>query len=348
MAAFAGWEMPVEYGSLADEHQAVRTRAGLFDVSHMGQIEIAGPHALDAVQWLTSNDASRLKTGQAHYSALLTPAGTFLDDLLVYRLADKHFLLVVNASNVAKDVSWISGQAGRFGGTAVLDTSARYALLALQGPCARDVMQRLVNVDLSGVKYYWFAPGEVAGVRGTISRTGYTGEDGYELFLPPAEAPRVWDAILEEGKSEGVVPAGLGARDTLRLEAAMRLYGYDIDETTTVLEADLEWILSWGKTDFVGRDALSRQKAAGLTRRLVGFEVADDAIAHQGYDCYAGERKVGQVTSGTRTPFVGRAIGLAYLPVDLATPDTAFSIDVRDARVRARVVPLPFYKRPRG
>lgn len=348
MIAHAGWEMPVEYGSLADEHQAVRTRAGLFDLSHMGQIEIAGPHALDAVQWLTSNDVSRLKAGQAHYSALLTPDGTFLDDLLVYRLADKHFLLVVNASNAAKDIAWITGQAGRFGRTAVLDTSARYALLALQGPCARDVMQRLVNVDLSSVRYYWFAPGEVAGVRGTISRTGYTGEDGYEFFLTPADAPRVWDAILEEGKAEGVVPAGLGARDTLRLEAAMRLYGQDIDETTTVLEADLEWILSWGKGDFVGRDASSRQKASGLTRRLVGFEVVDDAIAHHGDDCYSGERKVGQVTSGARAPFVGRAIGLAYLPVDLAAPDTAFSIDVRGTRARARVVPLPFYKRPRG
>jgi aminomethyltransferase len=209
-------------------------------------------------------------------------------------------------------------------------------------------MQRLVNMDLSDVKYYWFAPGEVAGVRGTVSRTGYTGEDGYELFLPPAEAPRVWDAILEEGKAEGVMPAGMGARDTLRLEAAMRLYGHDIDETTTVLEADLEWILSWGKPDFIGRDALTREKAAGPSRRLVGFELGSDAMARHGDVCYAGDRQVGMVTSGARTPSVDRVIGLAYVPVDLAAPDSEFFIDDGGNRVRARVVPLPFYKRPRG
>lgn len=348
MVPHAGWDVPAEFSSLADEHLAVRTRAGIFDLSHMGQIEIAGPRALDAVQWLTSNDASRLKAGQAQYSALLTPAGTFVDDLLVYRLTDKHFMLVVNASNVAKDLAWIGEHVRPFSGTAVLDTSARYALLALQGPGARDVMQRLVNMDLSDVKYYWFAPGEIAGVRGTISRTGYTGEDGYELFLPPAEAPRVWDAILDEGKAEGVVPAGLGARDTLRLEAGMRLYGYDIDETTTVLEADLEWILSWGKTEFVGRDALSREKAAGSSRRLAGFEMDDGTVARHGDVCYAGDRQVGTVTSGARTPFVDRAIGLAYLPVDLVAPGSEFFIDGGGHRARARVVPLPFYKRPRG
>ena len=348
MVPFAGWDMPVEYSGLSDEHRAVRTRAGLFDVTHMGQIEMAGPRALDAVQWITSNDASRLKVGQAHYTGLMTPQGTFVDDLLVYRFTETHFLMVVNAANVAKDVAWITEQAKPFTGVAVLDTSARYALVALQGPSARTVMQPLANFDLSTVKNYWFASGEVAGVRATISRTGYTGEDGYEIFVPPQQAVRVWDAILEEGRSEGVVPAGLGARDTLRLEAAMRLYGNDIDETTTVLEADLEWILAWGKGDFLGRDALLRQKNAGVARKIVGFEMVDRAIARHGYDAYVNGTRVGRVTSGTQTPFLKKAIGLAYLPVEHGAAGAEFDIDVRGRRVRARVVLLPFYKRPRG
>lgn len=349
MVAFAGWEMPVEYAAgLTEEHLAVRTRAGLFDVSHMGQIECAGPHALDALQWVTANDVSRLKAGQAHYSGLITADGTFIDDLLVYRLADRHFMLVVNAANVAKDVAWITEQTRQFGQVAILDTSARYALMAIQGPLARSVVQRLANFDLSEVKYYWFAPGEVAGVRGTISRTGYTGEDGCELFVPPQMARRVWEALLEEGRADGLIPAGLGARDTLRLEAAMRLYGQDIDESTSVLEADLEWIVAWGKGAFLGRDALARQKQAGLARRLAGFEMEDRAIARRGYDCVAGDLRLGQVTSGTQTPFLKKAIGLAYLPVEHAVPGREFEIDIRGRRSRARVVPLPFYKRPRG
>lgn len=347
MAPFAGWDMPVEYGGLAAEHEAVRTRAGLFDVSHMGQIEVAGPRAIEAMQWITSNDVARLHVGKAHYSALTTSAGTFVDDLLVYRLAESHFLLVVNAVNVEKDFAWVAEHAKRFG-VAVLDTSARYALLALQGPLARQVMEPLVNFDLSAVRYYWFAPGEVAGVRATVSRTGYTGEDGFEVFVPPQQAARVWDAILEEGRSEGVVPAGLGARDTLRLEAAMRLYGQDIDDTVTVLEADLEWVLAWGKGDFIGRDALERQKRAGLSRRLVGFEMVDHAIARHGYECFAGGSQVGHVTSGTQTPSLKKAIGMALLPVTCSAPGTGFEIDIRGRRAAARVVPLPFYKRPRG
>src|SRR5512137_19309 len=278
MVPFAGWDMPVEYSGLSQEHLAVRTRAGLFDVTHMGQVELAGKDALAAVQWISSNDASRLKIGQAHYSGLTTPAGTFVDDMLVYRFAEDHFLLVINASNVDKDVAWIIEQTRRFG-VAALDTSSRYALIALQGPLARQVMQRLSNVDLSGIKNYWFAHGEIAGVRGTLSRTGYTGEDGFEVFVPPQQAVRVWDAILEAGRDEEIVPAGLGARDTLRLEAAMRLYGNDIDDTTTVLDADLEWIIGWNKGDFLGRQALADQKARGLDIRIVGFEMVDRAIA---------------------------------------------------------------------
>ena len=347
MVPFAGWDMPVEYSGLSQEHLAVRTRAGLFDVTHMGQVELAGKDALAAVQWISSNDASRLKIGQAHYAGLTTPAGTFVDDMLVYRFAEDHFLLVINASNVDKDVAWIVEQTRRFD-VAALDTSARYALIALQGPLARQVMQRLSNVDLAGIKYYWFAHGEIAGVRGTLSRTGYTGEDGFEVFVPPAQAVKVWDAILEAGRDEDVIPAGLGARDTLRLEAAMRLYGNDIDDTTTVLDADLEWIVGWNKGDFLGRQALADQKARGVSTRLVGFEMRDRAIARHGYPVVAGGEPVGRVTSGTQTPFLKKAIGMAYVPVALAAPGAQFEIEVRGRLARAAVVPMPFYKRPRG
>jgi aminomethyltransferase len=237
--------MPIEYSGITDEHMAVRTRAGLFDVSHMGEIEIAGRDALEAVQHITSNDAAKLAIGQIQYSALTTPQGTFVDDVLVYKLTDEHFMLVVNASNIIKDFNWIAEHVAGHGDAAAVNTSSRYALLALQGPAARDVLQSLTGVNLEPIKYYWFTTGEVAGVRCTISRTGYTGEDGFEVFAPPASADRVWNAILEAGKGAGVVPAGLGARDTLRLEASMRLYGNDMDESTTVVEADLGWIVGW-------------------------------------------------------------------------------------------------------
>ncbi|MCX6551333.1 MAG: glycine cleavage system aminomethyltransferase GcvT [Acidobacteria bacterium] len=347
MVPFAGWDMPVEYSGLRQEHLAVRTRAGLFDVTHMGQVELAGKDALDALQWISSNDASRLKVGQAHYAGLTTPAGTFVDDMLVYRLADDHFLLVINASNVEKDVAWITEQTRRFDAAAV-NTSARYALIALQGPLARQVLQRISNVDLTTIKYYWFAHGEVAGARGTIARTGYTGEDGFEVFVPPQQAVKVWDAILEAGSDESVIPAGLGARDTLRLEAAMRLYGNDIDDTTTVLEADLEWIVGWAKGEFLGRQALAAQKAGGIARKIVGFEMLDRAIARHGCPALVGEVKVGHVTSGTQTPFVNKAIGMAYLPAERTGLGSEFDVEIRGRLSRARVVPLPFYKRPRG
>ncbi len=348
MVEFGGWDMPVEYSGIVDEHLAVRTRAGLFDVSHMGQIEIAGADALAAVQHMTSNDASRLAVGQAHYSGLLTPQATFVDDLLVYRFSDVHFLMVVNASNIEKDYAWIAQQAKTFADAIVVNSSARYALIAAQGPKAAAIVQKLTGVDLASVKYYWFATGEVAGVRATLSRTGYTGEDGFELFVPPAQAERVWNAVLEAGKPEGMIPCGLGARDTLRLEAAMRLYGNDIDDTTTALEADLGWIVGWKKTDFNGADVLRKQKEQGVTRRLVGFEMIDRGIARHGYDAYLDGAKAGYVTSGTQTPFLKKAIGMAYLPADRGTPGTEFEIDVRGRRLRARVVPLPFYKRPRS
>ena len=267
MVPFGGWDMPVEYSGLSNEHAAVRTRAGLFDVSHMGEIEIAGQDALAAVQRISSNDASKLAVGQAQYSGLLTPAGTFIDDLLVYRLAASHFLLVVNAGNIPKDYAWIAEQIKPAGDAVAVDASSRYALLAIQGPEAQNILQPLTGVELGTIKYYWFAHGEVANVRATISRTGYTGEDGFEIFVPPQSADRVWLALLESGKAVDVIPCGLGARDTLRLEAGMRLHGNDIDETTTAVEADLNWIVGWKKDDFVGAAALREQKASGASGR---------------------------------------------------------------------------------
>ena len=345
MVEFGGWDMPVEYSGIVDEHLAVRTRAGLFDVSHMGEIEVAGNDALAAVQRITSNDASRLSVGQAQYSALTTPQGTFVDDVLTYRLADAHYMLVVNASNIMKDFHWIAEHIKDVGDAVAVNTSPRYALLALQGPVAREVLQSLTGVDLAGMKYYWFATGEVAGIKATISRTGYTGEDGFEVFVAPGSAERVWDAILQAGREAGVVPAGLGARDTLRLEAAMRLYGNDMDESTSVLEADLGWIVGWKKEGFIGSDVLHRQKAEGPPRKLVGFEMLDRAIGRHAYDVYIDGEKAGVVTSGTQTPFLKKAIGMAYLPIEKAHPSQEFDVDVRGRRAKAAVVPMPFYKR---
>jgi aminomethyltransferase len=324
---------------------AVRTAGGLFDVSHMGQIEIAGKDALKAVQHITSNDAGKLVDGQIQYSALTTPEGTFVDDVLTYRLTGEHFMLVVNASNIMKDFNWIAQQIAGIGDAVAVNTSSRYGLIAIQGPVARQVLQTLTGVDLSAIKYYWFTTGEVANVRVTISRTGYTGEDGFEVFVPPASAERVWDALLAAGKPHGLVPAGLGARDTLRLEAGMRLYGNDMDDTTTVVEADLGWIVGWKKESFLGSDVLKKQKAEGAARKLVGFEVLDRAIARHGHDVYVDGEKAGVVTSGTQTPFLKKAIGMAYLPAAKASVGTEFEVDIRGRRARAKVVAMPFYKR---
>ncbi len=347
MVPFAGWEMPVEYSGIVAEHMAVRTKAGLFDVSHMGEIEVAGTDALAAIQRISSNDAARLSIGQAQYSALTTPEGTFVDDLIVYRQAADHYLLVVNAGEIEKKYKWILDHTRDLGDVAVVNSSARYALLAVQGPAAEGIVQSLTGVDLRSIKYYWFAHGEVAGVRSIISRTGYTGEDGFEVFIPPQSAERVWNALMEAGNAAGLVPVGLGARDTLRLEAGMHLSGQDIDATTTVLEADLEFIVGWSKpADFIGRAALERQKSGGLTRKLVGFEMTGPGIGRHGYVAYT-QGGAGIVTSGTQTPFLKKAIGLAYLPIQATAIGTDFEIDIRGRRVPARVVSPKFYKRPR-
>jgi aminomethyltransferase len=347
MVPFGGWDMPVEYSGIVLEHNAVRTRAGVFDVSHMGEIEIAGKDALAAVQRISSNDASKLQVGQAQYSGLLTPRGTFVDDLLVYRLGPSHFLLVVNAGNIARDYAWMAEQIQDVGDAVAVDSSSRYALIALQGPEAVNVLQPLTGIDLASMKYYWFGHGEVANVRATVSRTGYTGEDGFEIFVPPQSADKVWLAILQSGKAADVIPCGLGARDTLRLEAGMRLHGNDIDETTTAVEADLNWIVGWNKDDFIGAEALREQKASGPARKIVGFEMLDRGIARHGYDAYVGDAKAGTVTSGTQTPHLKKAIGMAYLPVEHTAPGTEFDVDIRGKRTRAAVVPMPFYKRAR-
>ena len=347
MVEFGGWDMPVEYSGISAEHLAVRTRAGLFDVSHMGEIELAGADALALLQWMTTNDASRLAVGQAQYSALTTPAGTFVDDVLVYRLANDHYMLVVNAGSIAADHDWIQSQAAARGGdVAVVNASSRYALIALQGPQAQPILQTLASMDLAGIKYYWFAPGEVAGVRATVSRTGYTGEDGFEIFVAPAQSERVWDALTQAGREAGLLPCGLGARDTLRLEAAMRLCGSDMDDKTTVLEAGLGWIVGWKKGEFLGAETLRRQKDEGLARKLVPFEMKERAIARHGYPVLQDGRSVGVVTSGTQTPFLKKAIGFAMVPATMTGVGTELQIEIRGRTACAEVVPEPFYKRP--
>src|SRR5262245_27721920 len=344
LVPFAGWEMPVQYAGVTDEHMAVRTRAGLFDVSHMGEILVEGRGALATIQSLTSNDAARLAEGQIQYSALTTGDGALVADVLVHRMGEERFFLCVNAANADKDFEWI---ASRSQGADVRNVSSRYAQLAVQGPAAAGIVAKLADTDLSSVRYYWFVEGKALGAPTIFARTGYTGEDGFELYVPPEAAPRIWDALLEAGRGEGLVPAGLAARDTLRLEAKMALYGNDIDATTTVLEADLLFILKLDKGDFVGREALLEQRRKGLTRRLVGFELRGPGIARQGHEIVVDGKPFGAVTSGTQTPWVKKSLGLGYLPVGRDVPGTRFDIMIRGRAVPAEVVPTPFYKRAR-
>lgn len=338
--------MPIEYSGIIREHLTVREKVGLFDISHMGEIEIKGDDAFNLMQYLTPNDVGRLLDGQAHYSALTTPEGTFIDDILVYRFNPKYFFLCVNASNTDKDYRWILDH--KFGTVDVNNVSADYAQLSLQGPKAQIVLQKLTDVDLSKIKNYWFTFGNVDGLECIISRTGYTGEDGFELYVRPDRAETVWNKILDVGAAEGILPIGLGARNTLRLEAKMALYGNDIDETTTVLEADLGWIAKLDKGEFLGRAALLRQKSEGVRRLLVGFEMVGKGIARDHYPIVIEGREVGFVTSGSPAPYLKRNIGLAYLPIEYAKPGIEFDVLVRDKPVRAVVRPTPFYKRPKS
>lgn len=348
MVEFGGWDMPVQYpAGTVSEHLRTRNHAGLFDVSHMGEIEVQGADAIPFVNRLTSNDASKLVDGQAQYSALTTPEGTVIDDLLVYRFAADRLLLVVNAGTTEKDWNWIkSHQAGE--NVELTNASADYCQLALQGPDAISILQMLTETRLSDIKYYHFVTGQVDGVDSIISRTGYTGEDGFEVYAAPERAEQLWHKMLDAGKfgsDSGVLPCGLAARNTLRLEAGMCLYGHEITEATTLLEANLGWITKLNKGDFIGRDVLAKQKADGLTRKLIGFEVTDRGIARDEQDILVNGERVGRVTSGSPAPFLKKNIGMGYVPVEYSTAGTSIEIDVRGKHVGAEVVPLPFYKR---
>lgn len=345
MVEFAGWEMPVEYKGLIDEHLAVRTKAGLFDVSHMGEIMVEGPEALAFVQYLTPNDVARLSPGQVQYTALTTAKGTFVDDMLVYCLnVPDRYLLVVNAANTDKDFAWVKEKAASFN-VKVTNLSDEYSQLALQGPLAQEILQPLTDIDLSQMKSFHFAFGKVAGIDCLVSRTGYTGEDGFEIYTTSSTPEVIWKAIIVKGTPKGLLPVGLGARDTLRLEAKLMLYGNDIDEETTVLEADLKWIVKFQKGDFLGKEALEKQLQEGLKRKLVGFELLDKGIARPHYPAFINGQKVSEVRSGTFSPFLKKAIGLLYLPIEHTEIGTEFEIGIRDKMVKARVVPTPFYKR---
>jgi aminomethyltransferase len=347
MVPFVGWEMPVQYKGVIDEHRTVRTAVGLFDVSHMGELEVTGRRALDLVQYVTCNDAAKLTVGRAQYSGLMTPRGTFVDDLLVHKMADDHYFLVVNAANADKDYAYLCAQAAAFDNVDVVNRSDEYAQIAVQGPHALGVLQQLTPVSLAEIKYYRFVRGEVMGVPAIIARTGYTGEDGFEVYLAPEKAAALWDRLLAVGAPAGIAPCGLGARDTLRFEACMHLYGNDIDDTTTPLEAGLDWIVKLEKGVFLGREALARQLSAGLARRLVGFEMTGRGIARHGYPILAGGAQVGDVTSGTHAPTLGKALGLGYVPLALAAAGTTIDIEIRGQGVSAQVVPTPFYRRER-
>jgi len=339
---FAGWQLPVQYTGLMEEHRAVRTAAGLFDVSHMGEFKVSGPRAESFLQQLTPNDVSKLTQGRIHYSGLLTGSGTYVDDLLVYRVAEEEFMLVVNAANSNKDFAWLEERSPA--DVNLEDVSADYALLALQGPRAEEILAQTTEVDLSPIRYYRFELADIAGHQAIVSRTGYTGEDGFELYLSPTSAPAVWDRLLEAGEPHGLIPAGLGARDTLRLEAAMALYGHEIDDTTTPLDAGLGWVVKLAKGDFLGRDVLVAQKEQGLDKKLVGFEMVGRGIGRQGYEVLENGEVVGRVTSGSFSPTLEKAIGMAYVPPRLAEAGTEIEIQVRKNAVPARVVPIPFYK----
>lgn len=356
MVDFGGWDMPVEYpgngGGLIAEHLAVRTGVGLFDVSHMGEIQFRGPGALEAVQFITMNDASKLKDGQAHYSALLTPEGTFVDDILVHRLSENDYLLVVNAGTKDKDYAWIRKQVGARSGIHISDYSEYYSQLALQGPRSLETLQKLTKVDLAAIKNYWFTWGTVAGIPNVmIARTGYSGEDGFEVYIPADEPTTVkmWDALMDAGAEFGIRPCGLGARNTLRLEAGMSLYGHEISEEINVLEAGLDRWLKLDKGGFLGREALQAvQASGGPKRKIVGLEMTDRGIAR---DCYLvldqEGREIGVITSGSPAPFLKTNIAMALVPAETAAAGSDVLVQVRANQVRAKQVPLPFYKRPK-
>jgi aminomethyltransferase len=351
MVDFGGWDMPVEYSGLIAEHMAVRTGVGVFDVSHMGDIQLRGPGSLAAVQHISMNDASRLQTGQAQYSALLYPQGTFVDDVIVHKFSDNDYLLVINAGTREKDYSWVRSQAARFD-CHVSDYSDFYTQLAIQGPRAEETLQKLTNADLSKVKFYWFTWGTVCGLPNTlIARTGYTAEDGFEIYVPSDEttSERVWNEVLEAGKEFGILPCGLGARNTLRLEGALSLYGHEISDSINVFEAGLDRFCKLEKGPFIGSEALRGiQAAGGPERKLVGLEMIERGIARDDYKVLDLEgHSIGSVTSGSPAPFLKKNIALAYVPRAFAEVGTEVAVEIRNCPVKAKVVPLPFYRKPK-
>jgi|SRR5579871_1101384 len=345
MVDFGGWDMPVQYSGIVDEHLTVRKTVGLFDVSHMGEIEIRGPEAARLVDYVTTNAVEKLQIGQAHYSGLLYEHGGFVDDILVHKVSADHFFLCVNASNQEKDFDHISAL-NRF--NAQVDfASDRYAQIAVQGPCALQTLQKLTATDLSRISYYWFADGIVSGAAARIARTGYTGEDGFEIYIAPSEAARIWGELLQAGREFGIKPCGLGARNTLRLEAKMALYGHEIHASITPYEADLGWIVKLDKGEFIGRAALARQKQHGIRRKLAAFEMRGRGIGRDGYEVRLNGSLAGWVTSGSPAPSLNKNVGLCYLPVSEARPGVKIEVMIRNQPVEAETVPAPFYKRAR-
>lgn len=343
MVDFGGWDMPVQYSGIIEEHNTVRNAVGLFDVSHMGEIEIKGPEATKLTEYITTNNVSKLKIGQAHYSGLLYETGGFVDDILVHKVADNDYFLCVNAGNQEKDFEHIRAM-NRFDAE-VNFVSGNYSQIAIQGPKAMATLQKLTPVDLAAIKYYWFADGPVDGTPARIAHTGYTGEDGFEIYIPPSETHRMWNLLMDAGAEFGVKPCGLGARNTLRLEAKMALYGHEIDASISPLEADLGWIVKLDKGDFVGREVLAKQKENGVTRKLVGFEMRGRGIGRDGYEVYLDGAPAGWVTSGGPAPTLGKNIGLCYLPTARAVPGQSIQIMIRNQPVDAVTVETPFYKR---
>jgi aminomethyltransferase len=343
MIEFGGWEMPVQYSGILAEHQTVRTKAGLFDLSHMGEIEVSGPQALEVCQEFLVTDVARIQLGQAQYSVLCYPDGGIVDDIIVYHLAEQHYFLCVNAANIEKDFSWLTDH--NRGRATMVNCSDTYALIALQGPLANAILQRLTTLALGRIRRYWSASGEIAGVSALVARTGYTGEDGFELFVSAQRGAEVWNACCEAGRADGIAPIGLGARDTLRLEAGYLLYGNDIDAQTTPLEAGVQRLVKFDKGSFVGRDALLQQHAAGIAKQLIGLTMDAPGIPRHGYELCVDGQTVGVVTSGTQAPSLGVGIAMGYVPPVHAVEGTPLAVNIRGRHVPAHVVARPFYRR---
>lgn len=344
MVPFSGWMMPVQYSGVLQEHEAVRTKAGLFDVSHMGEFEFSGPDALACLQWLTANDVSKLQIGQGQYSLLCNEKGGVVDDIIVYRLEENRYLMVVNAGNIDKDLKWV--QAHQRGNVKMADRSDEFALIAVQGPKAMGIVQKLTTTDLSTLKRFhcaWATLGNAGEC--LIARTGYTGEDGCEIFVAPAKATVLWETLLQTGAPDGLLPAGLGARDTLRLEMKYPLHGHELSDSTNPIEAGLNWVVKLNKgCNFIGKDAIQKVKETGPKVALVGFEMEDKGIARDSYPIVENKKIIGAVTSGTMSPSLKKAIGIGYVPVAFSAPGSKFSIDIRGSERVARVVPTPFYQ----